>query len=143
MTMGDRIKTRQQLLEEQEQADAAHARATLGGDQRDESARPHQAHDSTVEHGNQDDAELRGDVDAAQQELAALRERMAVIKQEAAAEVDRKWVSPWRTQDTFDLKVKTRLTGHQEYRSLQNRVRDATARLPVEPDTATEAGTAT
>lgn len=139
MTMGDRIKTRQQLLEEQEQADAAHARATPG----DESARPHQAHDGTVEHGNQDGAEFQGDVDAARQELAELRERMAVIKQEAAAEVDRKWVSPWRTQDTFDLKVKTRLTGHQEYRSLQHRVRDATARLPVEPDAATEAGTAT
>ena len=139
MTMGDRIKTRQQLLDEQEQADAAHARATAV----DESARPHQAHDGTVEHGIQDDAELRGGVDAARQELAALRERMAVIKQEAATEVDRKWVSPWRTQDTFDLKVKTRLTGHQEYRSLQNRVRDATARLPAESDAATEAGTAT
>jgi hypothetical protein len=80
--------------------------------------------------------------DAARQELAQLRERMAVIKQEAAAEVDSKWVSPWRTQATFDLKVKTRLTGHQEYRSLQDRVRDATARLPAEPNPATEAGAA-
>jgi hypothetical protein len=71
-----------------------------------------------------------------------MRERMAVIKQEAAVEVDRKWVSPWRTQDVFDLKVKTRLTGHQEYRSLQNRVRDTEASLAAEPDTATEAGTA-
>jgi hypothetical protein len=135
MTMGDRIKTRQQLLDEQEQADAAHARrATPGDDRHDESARPHQAHDGTVEQGNQD---------AARQELAELRERMAVIKQEAAAEVDRKWVSPWRTPDTFDLKVKTRLTGHQEYRSLQNRVREAKASLPAEPDAATEADTAT
>jgi hypothetical protein len=140
MTMGDRIKTRQQLLDEQ--ADAAHARAAPGDDRPDESARPHQAHDSIVEHVNQDGAEVQGGVDAARQELAELLERMAVIKQEAAVEVDRKWVSPWRTQDTFDLKVKTRLTGHQEYRSLQDRVRDAQAGLQAESDAATEAGTA-
>jgi hypothetical protein len=140
MTMGDRIKTRQQLLDEQ--ADAANTRATPGNNRHDESARPHQAHDSTVEHVNQHGAEVQGGVDAARQELAEMRERMAVIKQEAAAEVDRKWVSPWRTQATFDLKVKTRLTGHQEYRSLQDRVRDAKASLPAEPDAATETGTA-
>jgi hypothetical protein len=127
MTMGDRIKTRQQLLDEQ--ADAAKAQAN-------------QAQDSAVEHVNQQGAQVQGDVDAARQELAEMRERMAVIKQETAAEVDRKWVSPWRTPDTFDLKVKTRLTGHQEYRSLQNRVRDAKASLPAESDAATEAGTA-
>jgi hypothetical protein len=126
MTMGDRIKTRQQLLDEQA---AANAQAN-------------QARDSAVEHVNQEGAQVQGDVDAARQELAEMRERMAVIKQETAAEVDRKWVSPWRTPDTFDLKVKTRLTGHQEYRSLQNRVRDAKASLPAESDAATEAGTA-
>ena len=131
MTMGDRIKTRQQLRDEQ--VDTAHARATNGDDRHDDSARPHQAQDSTVEHVNHD---------AARQELAQLRERMAVIKQETAAEVDSKWVSPWRTQATFDLKVKTRLTGHQEYRSLQDRVRDATARRPAEPNPATEASAA-
>lgn len=90
---------------------------------------------------NQDGTEVRGDVDAARQELAKMRERMAEIKQEAAVEVDRKWVSPWRTPEVFDLKVKTRLTAHQEYRSLQNRVRDVEANLAAEPD-ATEAGTA-
>ena len=126
MTMGDRIKTRQQLLDEQA---AANAQAN-------------QARDSAVEHVNQEGAQVQGDVDAARQELAEMRERMAVIKQETAAEVDRKWVSPWRTPETFDLKVKTRLTGHQEYRSLQNRVRDAKASLPAESDAATEAGTA-
>ncbi len=46
MTMGDRIKTRQQLLDEQ--IDAAHARAIPGYDRRDESARPRQAQDNTV-----------------------------------------------------------------------------------------------
>jgi hypothetical protein len=81
----------------------------------------------------QDGAEVHGGVVAARQELVELRERMAVIKQEAAAEVDRKWVSPWRTPDVFDLKVKTRLTAHQEYRSLQNRVRDVEAGLAAEP----------
>lgn len=90
---------------------------------------------------NQDGAEVQG-VDAVRQELAEMRARMAVIKEEAAAEVERKWVSPWRTPATFDLKVKTRLTGNEEYRSLQGRVKEAVATLAAEPDTATEAGTA-
>lgn len=90
---------------------------------------------------NQGGAEVQDSAAAARQELAEMRERMAVIKQEAAVEVDRKWVSPWRTQDVFDLKVKTRLTANPEYRSLQNRVRDAEASLAAEPDTAAEAGT--
>jgi hypothetical protein len=141
MTMGDRIKTRQQLLDEQQQADTVGARTIPDNDRCHESARPHQAPHSTVEHGNQDGVELQDGEDAARQELAKMHERMAVIKHEATIEVDRKWVSPWRTQDTFDLKVKTRLTGHQEYRSLQNRVRDAKASLPAESDAATEAGT--
>jgi hypothetical protein len=80
-------------------------------------------------------------VDAVRQELAQLTERMAVIKQEAAVEVDRKWVSPWRTPEVFDLKVKTRLTSHDEYRSLQERVRNAKASL-AKFDAAAEAGTA-
>ena len=91
---------------------------------------------------NQDGAEVQGGVDAVRQELAEMRARMAVIKEEAAAEVERKWVSPWRTPATFDLKVKTRLTGNQEYRSLQGRVKDAVATLATEPDAATEAGSA-
>jgi hypothetical protein len=138
MTMGDRIKTWQQLLDEQ--VDATPARATNGDDRHNDSA--HEAQDGTVDHVNHDGAEIQSSGDVARQELAQLRERMAVIKQETAAEVDSKWVSPWRTQETFDLKVKTRLTGHQEYRSLQDRVRDATARRPAEPNPATEAGAA-
>lgn len=85
---------------------------------------------------NQEGAEFQDNENAAQQELARMLERMAVIKQETAAEVDRKWVSPWRTQDVFDLKVKTRLTAHEEYRSLQNRVRDIKAGLAAGPGTA-------
>jgi hypothetical protein len=92
---------------------------------------------------NQEGLEVQSSGDAARQELAKMRKRMAVIKQEAATEVDRNWVSPWRTPATYDLKVKTRLTGHQEYRSLQNRVRDAQANLPAESDAATQSGTAT
>jgi hypothetical protein len=140
MTMGDRIKTRQQLLDEQ--ADAENARVTPRDDRHDESVHPHQTHDNTMKHVNREDTEIQGGVDAVHQELAKMRQRMAVIKQETAVEVDRKWVSPWRTPDTFDLKVKTRLTGHQEYRSLQDRVRDAKASLPPEPDAATEPGAA-
>jgi hypothetical protein len=82
-------------------------------------------------------AELQGGEDTARQELAKMRERMAVIKQEAAVEVDRRWVSPWRTQDVFDLKVKTRLTAHQEYRALQDRVRNIEASLATKPDAGT------
>lgn len=134
MTMGDRIKTQQQLLDEQ--AAATPARATPDDDRHDQSAQPHQAHDSTVP-SNQDGTTIQGSVDAMRQEVATLRDRMAVIKQEATDEVNRNWVSPWRTPATFELKVKTRLTGHQEYRSLQNRVRDAQASLPAESDAAT------
>ena len=93
-------------------------------------------------HVNQDGAEVQGGVDAVRRDLVTMRERMAVIKQEAAVEVDRKWVSPWRTPAVFDLKVKTRLTGNQEYRSLQGRVKDAVATLAAEPGAATEADSA-
>ncbi len=88
---------------------------------------------------NQDGAEVQDGEDAARQELSEMRERMAVIKEEAAVEVDRKWVSPWRTPAVFDLKVKTRLTGNEEYRSLQGRVQKSEAALAVKPD----AGSAT
>jgi hypothetical protein len=57
---------------------------------------------------------------------------MAVIKEEAAAEVDRKWGSPFRSQQLFDLKVQARLASHDEYRSLQDRVREAEAQLAAE-----------
>jgi hypothetical protein len=81
---------------------------------------------------NQDGAAVPDGVVAAQ-ELAEMRARMAVIKEEAAVEVDRKWVSPWRTSDVFDLKVKTRLTANEEYRSLQARVRRAEDNLTAGP----------
>ncbi|HKR50226.1 MAG TPA: hypothetical protein VJT72_11700 [Pseudonocardiaceae bacterium] len=91
---------------------------------------------------NQDGAEVQVGVDAVRQELVEMRGRMAVIKEEAAAEVNRKWVSPWRTPDVFDLKVKTRLTGNQEYRSLQGRVKEAEATLTGEPGAVTEVDSA-
>ena len=52
MTMGDRIKTRQQLLDEQQKADAALARATPDNDRHLESARLHQAPGSTGSGGD-------------------------------------------------------------------------------------------
>jgi hypothetical protein len=91
---------------------------------------------------SEEGAEAQGGADVLRQELAQLRERMAVIKQEAAAEVDRKWGSSFRTQEVFDLKVKARLSGNDEYRSLQVRVREAKARLATQPDTASEADSA-
>ena len=83
---------------------------------------------------SQDSAQ--GGVDALRQELEQLRERMAVIKQEAAADVDEKWGSPFRTKEVFDLKVKTRLSGNDEYRTLQSRVQEAEAKLAAESDAA-------
>ena len=85
----------------------------------------------------QDATNVQSSLDALQHEVTKLRERMAVIKQEVTDEVNSKWVSPWRTPAMFELKVKTRLTGHQEYRSLQNRVRDTEASLPVQSGAAT------
>ncbi|HZS21990.1 MAG TPA: hypothetical protein VFA63_13530 [Pseudonocardiaceae bacterium] len=138
MTMSDRIKTRQQLLDEQ--ADAAQARTTPGEDRHNHGAHAHQAPDSSVQPMH-DGSNVPGSVDAGRQELAKLRERMAVIKQEVTVEVNCNWVSPWRTPATFDLKVKTRLAGHQEYRSLQDRVQDTQASLPAESDAAVVPGT--
>ncbi|HZS21290.1 MAG: hypothetical protein JO296_01690 [Pseudonocardiales bacterium] len=134
MTMGDRIKTRQQLLDEQ--AATTPAQKTPEDDRHDHSAYPHQAHDSTAP-PDQDGANIQSSLDALQHEVTKLRERMAVIKQEATDEVNRNWVSPWRTPAMFELKVKTRLTGNEEYRSLQNRVRDAQASLLAGSDAAT------
>jgi hypothetical protein len=91
---------------------------------------------------NQNGAEIQGSVDAVRRELAEMRERMAVIKKEAAVEVDQKWGSPFRTQEVFDLKVKARLSGNDEYRSLQRRVQDAETALAVESDNVTEADSA-
>ncbi len=90
---------------------------------------------------NQDGAEVQGGVDA-RQELEKMRARMAEIKQEVAADVDHKWGSPFRTQELFDLKVKTRLSSHHEYRSLQSRVQEAETALAAGSDTATDAGSA-
>ena len=92
MTMGDRIKTRQQLLDEQ--TDATNSRTAPGDDRHDESARARRAHDSTAEHTDQDDTEVRRDEDAVRQELADTRQRMAVIKHEVTSEGHRDWVSP-------------------------------------------------
>ncbi len=67
-----------------------------------------------------------------------MRERMTVLREEAAVEVDRKWGSPFRSPAMFDLKVKTRLTGNEEFRLLQRRVQEAEAALAAKP--APEAG---
>jgi hypothetical protein len=73
------------------------------------------------------------DLDAVRQELPVLRERMATIKEEVAAEVEQKWATPYRTPAVFDLKVNARLASHEEFRALQDRVRNAEAALAAEP----------
>jgi BMFP domain-containing protein YqiC len=75
-------------------------------------------------------------VDDVRQELEQLRERMAVIKQEAADDVNQKWESPYRTKEVFDLKVQTRLSGNNEYRKLRARIQEVEARLAAESGTA-------
>ena len=74
----------------------------------------------------------QGGADAAQQELAQLRERMAAIKQEVADEVDQKWGSPFRTKDVFDLKVQARLSSNDEYQKLRARIQEAEAKLAAD-----------
>lgn len=138
MTMSDRIKTRQQPLDPANwladfETIPRHARA-------DEGARRGDAHGRSVNNVSQDGVEVEGRTDWVRQELEQLREQMAVIKQAVAAEVERKWVSPWRTHQVFDLKVQTRLAGNHKYRSVQNRVRDAAAGLATQSDGATELG---
>jgi DNA invertase Pin-like site-specific DNA recombinase len=71
-----------------------------------------------------------------QQELDQLRERMAAVKEQAAAEVEEKWTSPIRTKDLFDIKVKQKLANNDEYQALQTRIREAEANLASDPDDA-------
>lgn len=69
-----------------------------------------------------------------------MRDRMAAIKEQVAADVDAKWGSPWRTPAVFDLKVNTRLTGHAEYRELRAQLKEAEAAegtAPGAPDATT------
>jgi hypothetical protein len=73
-----------------------------------------------------------GSADAAQQELDQLRERMAAVKEQAAAEVDENWKSPIRTEDLFDIKVKQKLANNDEYQTLQARIREAEGKLATE-----------
>jgi hypothetical protein len=77
--------------------------------------------------------------EAVRQELQQLRERAAAIREEASADVDRKWGSTWRSPAVFNLKVQARLSGNAEYRSLQGRIRDAEARLAAQGEPASEA----
>ncbi|HEY2765977.1 MAG TPA: hypothetical protein VGJ13_18500 [Pseudonocardiaceae bacterium] len=71
--------------------------------------------------------DVEGVAGQGEQDLSEMRQRMAVIKEEVTAEVEEKWVTPYRTPAVFDLKVQARLASHEEYRSLQDRVRDAQA----------------
>lgn len=81
------------------------------------------------------DAGSENSAHTARQELRDLRARMGVIREEVTADVERKWATPYRTPDVFDLKVTTRLTGHQEYRSLRVRVAQVEAVLAGQPHT--------
>lgn len=68
-------------------------------------------------------AELESRRRAAREQLHELHEKMDAIKQEVAADVDRKWTSMWRTDEMFDLKVSSRLGSHEEFRSLLGQTR--------------------
>lgn len=76
-------------------------------------------------HGTESRTQLEGRHQAARQELQELRQKMDVIKQEVADEVDRNWTSMWRTDEMFDLKVSATLSSNDEYRSLLGQVQDA------------------
>lgn len=74
--------------------------------------------------GVQSRSQLESRHQEAHQELQELRQRMDAIKQEIADEVDRRWVSPWRSEEMFDVKVSARLSSHEEYRSLLGQLRE-------------------
>lgn len=77
-----------------------------------------------------------GEPDPVQGELDALQRRMDEIREEAAQDVDENWTSTWRNPEVFDLKVRTRLSGHSEYQSLLERRRQIEAHpsQPAQPD---------
>jgi hypothetical protein len=75
---------------------------------------------------------LVSDPDALRNELDRAKQRMAVIREEVTADVEARWTTPWRTPEVFELKVRTRLAGHPEYRTLQERVREGEAALAAE-----------
>ena len=81
---------------------------------------------------SQEGAGAPGSADALRLELEQMRERMAVIKQETAADLDSKWGSPWKSKEMFNLKLQSRLSGNSEYGSLRGRVQEAEARLAAE-----------
>jgi predicted DsbA family dithiol-disulfide isomerase len=85
-----------------------------------------------------DDSEIRGDDAAARQELQVMRDRMERLRKEAAIEVEANWQTQWKNPDVFALKVQTRLTMNEEYRTLQDKVRAAEATL--EPKQASSGG---
>lgn len=71
------------------------------------------------------DSPGEGDVDGGEaSELERIQARMDEIREEAAEDVDEHWSSTWRTPEVFELKVKTRLSSHQEYQSLLRQKRD-------------------
>lgn len=84
------------------------------------------------------DGTEHGSAGAEVQDLSAQRERMAVIKGEVTAEVEAKWVTPYRNQDVFDMKVNSRLAAHSEYRKLQAQVREAETVQRASSDKAVE-----
>jgi hypothetical protein len=81
---------------------------------------------------SQEGAGVSGGADALRQELERMRERMGVIKQEVAADLNSKWGSPWKSDELFNLKLQSRLSGNSEYTTLRGRVQEAEARLAAE-----------
>ncbi len=84
---------------------------------------------------SQEDAGGPGGADALRQELERMRERMAVIREETAADLDSKWGSPWKGEELFKLKLQSRLSGNNEYTSLRGRIQQAEAQLAGDPAT--------
>lgn len=71
------------------------------------------------------DSPGEGDVERGEaSELERIQARMDEIREEAAEDVDEKWTSTWRTPEVFDLKVKTRLSSHEEFQSLLRQKRE-------------------
>lgn len=70
--------------------------------------------------------------DALRDELAQARERMEVLREEAAEDVKKNWGANHRPQELIDLKVNGRLAENKEFQQLRERVREIEAELPAD-----------
>lgn len=66
-----------------------------------------------------------------EEELDAIRAKMAEIKQVVTDELLAEWPSPWRSENMVNAKVTGRLSSHKAYQTLLARTRELEAELGI------------